>query len=78
MNNPQETMDKRLAEDGWERRSVLSEPRLSEAVQEYKDLGFEVHLEPVQSGDPETGCDACFPEGDTSRIIYTRPAPNAG
>jgi hypothetical protein len=76
MNDPQMTLDRRLAEEGWERRSVLSEPRLSEAVKEYEDLGFEVHLEPVQSGDPETGCDACFPADDTSRIIYTRPALN--
>ena len=76
MNDLQQTLDKQLAEEGWQRRSVLSEPRLSEVVQEYRELGFEVHLEPVQSGDPETGCDTCFPAGDTSRIIYTRPALN--
>lgn len=68
----QKQLDERLAQKGWERRSVLSEPRLSEAVREYRELGFEVRLEPAQSGDPDTGCDACFPADGTARIIYTR------
>ena len=72
MNNNQHSMDAKLAAEGWERRSVLSEPRLSEAVQEYQELGFEVRLESVTSGDPESGCDACFTPEDDARIIYTR------
>ena len=72
MNNDQHSLDAKLAVEGWERRSVLSEPRLSEVVQEYQELGFEVRLEPVTSGDPESGCDACFTPEDGARIIYTR------
>lgn len=72
MSNDQQSLDAKLAADGWERRSVLSEPRLSEAVQEYQELGFEVRLEPVTSGDPETGCDVCFTPEEGAKIIYTR------
>jgi hypothetical protein len=35
-----------LEEDGWTRQFTADEPRLSEAVEMYKLLGFGVHLEP--------------------------------
>ena len=41
------TKEEELVNEGWERQSVLSEPRLSEAVEMYKELGFEVRVEPV-------------------------------
>lgn len=64
---------------------VSNEPRLSEAVSLYEDLGFEVHLEPLPEGEEcgtcsgieghkETGeCRVCF-EGfeDQYKIIFTR------
>ena len=36
-----------LNKEGWTRQFTSDEPRLSEAVELYKSLGFEVHLEPV-------------------------------
>lgn len=56
---------------------MADEPRLSEAVEEYHNLGFEVHLEAV---DPracaDSGkCAACFKSPDAAgrfKIIFTR------
>ena len=50
-------------EEGWKRRMVASEPRLSEVKDMYESLGFEVRLEPVGPDDPywdEEECTACL------------------
>ncbi len=61
-----------LEAQGWERRGEFREPRLSEFVQLYEEMGFEVKLMPL---DPDNlpGCGICF-EGDIEkyRVIYTR------
>ena len=75
-----------LEKQGWVKQFVASEPRLSEAVELYKESGFEVHLEPIPKGQECNPCDGpekeeqeecrtCF-EGfeDQYRIIFTRPA----
>jgi hypothetical protein len=75
-----------LEKEGWVRQFVASEPRLSEAVALYQELGFEVHLEPFpkdRKSDTFTGfekeesgeCLACY-DGSEGRykIIYTRKA----
>ena len=74
----------KLEKDGWTRRFVASEPRLTEAVDMYKDSGFDVHLEPLPEG---TECESCVGDGkegecricfegfeDQYMIIFTRPA----
>lgn len=75
----------RLEKEGWVKQFVANEPRLSEAVDLYKELGFDVHLEPLPAGqecDTCTGtegyqekgeCRVCF-EGfeDQYKIIFTR------
>lgn len=74
----------KLESEGWEKKFVACEPRLSEAVEVYEEAGFEVHLEPLPK-EPEcttcngeeakTGdCRICF-EGveDMFKIIYIRP-----
>lgn len=66
---------------GWERRFIACEPRLSEMVETYREIGFEVHLEPLppkeelEASSCETeGCTACFDlDADKYRIIFTRP-----
>ncbi len=67
-----------LAATGWERRATIAEPRLSEAAEVYRNLGFQVHLEPFDPAvKSEGGCTACFdnPEAaDLVRTIYTRRA----
>jgi len=74
---------KELESEGWTNRFVACEPRLSEAVEMYKEAGFEVHLEPLPE-EPE--CETCAGEEDENecricfkgvedqyRIIFTRP-----
>lgn len=71
--------ENQLAAEGWTRQFMTNEPRLSEAVEEYTALGFQVHLEPV---DPTacaggSGCDSCFQAPEVAaqfKIIFTRPA----
>lgn len=72
-----------LIRDGWERRFVACEPRLSEMVELYQSIGFEVRLEPLptkeeaeaEGGCAESGCTVCLDaDSDRYRIIFTRGA----
>ncbi len=76
-----------LIKAGWERRFIACEPRLSEMVEMYKEIGLEVDLEPLATQEEleedgtsscaDTGCTACFDvDRDRYRIIFTRPAHN--
>lgn len=65
----------KLKAEGWERRSVADEPRLSEIVALYRELGLEVLLLPVLSAKDGEGCVECFAaDADPARfkIVYTR------
>jgi hypothetical protein len=72
--------EEELVAAGWERRFIACEPRLSEMVEMYKEIGFEVHLEPLpskeemdQSSCEDSGCTACFDvDSERYRIIFTR------
>jgi hypothetical protein len=62
-----------LEAGGWERRSVLCEPRLSECVELYRELGFEVKLAPLDPQGMPEGCGACYEKDiDKYRIVYVR------
>ncbi len=66
------TPDNELIREGWERQSTYDEPRLSEMVATYEEIGFEVHLEPF---DPlsEPGCTECMKiSPEKHKTIYTR------
>ena len=64
-----------LEEEGWTRQFTAEEPRLSEAVELYKSLGFEVHLEPVVPDENSEECATCLEVMcDRYQTIYTRPA----
>lgn len=76
-----------LKRDGWTRQFIADEPRLSEAVDMYKEAGFEVHLEPLPKPEKKTEapksasegkCRQCF-EGieDRYKVIFTRPRKDA-
>lgn len=66
--------EKELRREGWERQFTADEPRLSEAVELYRSLGLEVHLEPVGADELDQACQACFQvDGDRYKTIYTRP-----
>jgi len=62
---------------------MADEPRLSEAVEEYRALGFEVRLEAVDPAACPGGADCarCFagPEAAARfKVIFTRPGPCGG
>ena len=62
-----------LRKFGWEKRFTTDEPRLSEMAEQYKELGFEVLLEPVDT--PSEECATCLKNPTFSHLyktIYTR------
>jgi hypothetical protein len=60
-----------LNKEGWEKRSTMDEPRLSEAAEQYKELGLEVLLESVEPSAEE--CTSCIAiDSKRCKTIYTR------
>ncbi|MGB5156608.1 hypothetical protein [Desulfobacterium sp. N47] len=58
--------------EGWEKRATYDDPRLSEMVEMYKEIGFEVILESF-SPDEEPGCSECMKDSPQKyKTIYTR------
>jgi aspartate aminotransferase-like enzyme len=67
------TREEELKKEGWEKRFTMDEPRLSEMAEQYKALGFEVLLEPVDTSSEE--CTTCLKDPAFSQLyktIYTR------
>ncbi len=65
--------EEELKKEGWEKRFTMDEPRLSEMVEQYKELDFEVLLEPVDPSSEE--CTSCLTDPAFSaryKTIYTR------
>jgi hypothetical protein len=81
-----ESRERALEAEGWTRQFVANEPRLTEAAELYRELGFDVLLEPLPevercgdcAGDAEaekSECRVCFQGVEEQyRVIYTRPA----
>ena len=59
------TREEELTNQGWERATTYDEPRLSEMVELYLEIGYEVHLEPLNPGE-EPMCSECM-KSDPSR-----------
>lgn len=60
-------------EAGWETRFIGSEPRLSEVAEMYREIGFEVRVEPFDKGSCSGCCTDCFTgEGVGAYVVYTR------
>jgi len=58
---------------GWEHRFTAAEPRATEMVELYRELGFDVVADPVDALGLPLGCSDCFGSGaSTHRSIYTR------
>ena len=67
----QMSKEEELKTQGWEKRFTMDEPRLSEMADQYRELGFEVLLEPVDLSSEE--CITCMTASpDRYRTIYTR------
>ena len=61
-----------MKREGWEKQTTYDEPRLSEMVALYEELGFEVRLEPFDP-DGEPQCSECMmADPDRFKTIYTR------
>lgn len=62
----------KLAAEGWEKQFSVSGPRLEEALETYKSLGYETKTVPMtelECGD----CNICFEDSaDKSVMIFTR------
>jgi hypothetical protein len=55
------------------RQFTTDEPRLSEAVELYRSLGYEVHLEPATFNEKYEMCKACVKaDCQKYKTIYTR------
>jgi len=66
------TLEKKLAKQGWQKQATYDEPRLSEMAETYRELGFEVHLEPFNP-ENEPGCTGCMKLTPVLfKTIYTR------
>ena len=60
--------------EGWTTRNTIDEPRLSELVELYEELGFEVMLRPVSPEHTGEVCAECvMVDPERYRTIYTRP-----
>ena len=66
--------EEQLIAGGWTKQFNTDEPRLSEAVEMYEQMGLEVRLEPVVLDPDSEACQVCF-EQDCHRYqtIWTRP-----
>ena len=58
-----------LLAEGWSKQTTIGEPRLSEIVENYSGLGYEVHVveHREESGD---GCNTCFTAGAEMGQVY--------
>jgi len=64
--------EEKLINEGWEKKATCDNPRLTEMVAMYEEIGFEVHLEPFNAKN-EDGCTACMQQfPDQFKTIYTR------
>lgn len=71
MQSLENATDADLSAAGWQRCFIADEPRLSEAVETYGDLGFEVLVLPVRGDD--AACNECMrAKPDAFRVIYVR------
>jgi hypothetical protein len=66
--------EEELQKQGWEKRFIMDELRLSEAVAQYREIGFEVLLDPVDPASEE--CTSCLT--DRYKTVYTRPKKEMG
>lgn len=66
-------MSKELRRAGWIKRTTIGEPRLSEIVELYRSLGYEVQVEPVRLEELDEDCRRCYVnEVDEIKTVYVR------
>ena len=66
------TRQEELTGQGWQKQATYDEPRLSEMVAMYNEIGMEVHLEDFHP-DEAPACTECITVRlDQYKTIYTR------
>jgi hypothetical protein len=67
------TPEEKLIKEGWQKQATYDDPRLSEMVEMYEEIGLEVHLEPFNT-ENESGCSGCMQlRPNLFKTVYTRP-----
>lgn len=67
----------KMNDEGWQQQFTASGPRLLEAIDNYRHLGFEVKTIPVKELGHE-GCAVCFDdESDDTVMIFIRRTNNS-
>ena len=57
---------------GWKKRGIYDDPKLTQIVKMYEEIGFSVKIEPFKP-DMETGCTECIKENpDKYKVLYTK------
>ena len=70
--------EEKLIKEGWQKQATYDDPRLSEIVAMYEEIGLEVHLEPFDA-DNESGCTGCMQfMPDLFKTVYTRRKAGQG
>lgn len=65
--------EEELKREGWVRQFTTDEPRLSEAVELYQSLGYEVRLEPAEFNKENKLCKVCVQANcERYKTIYIR------
>ncbi len=65
--------EEELKRQGWMRQFTTDEPRLSEAVELYRSLGFEVRLEHATFDEENETCKVCIQANcQKCKTIYIR------
>jgi len=65
--------EKKLENESWVKQTTIGGPRLSEIVELYKSLGYDVRLEPVKLDELDEECRRCYEsEIDEVKTVYIR------
>ena len=68
-------MDLMAQKSGWKRQGIYDDPRLTEIISLYEELGFDIRIEPVELDalENEIGCSECI-KADISKykVLYTK------
>lgn len=69
------TPEEKLISEGWQKQATYDDPRLTEMVEIYEEIGLDVHLEPFNP-ENEKGCSGCMQSmPELYKTIYTRSKP---
>ena len=64
--------DPELVAEGWQFRCNTDHSRLNDVVDTYKELGFEIHLQPVNLAGLSSDCGGCASLLQTFSAVYTK------